>query len=70
MVLLADTWRSVNVLWTGNNMTGICELILRAPDGREQRGLAIIPDEEWCQDYYAKARKRGLEIEMRELNDN
>lgn len=51
-------------------MTGICELILRAPDGKEQRGLAIIPDEEWCQDYYAKARKRGLEIEMRELNDN
>lgn len=51
-------------------MTGICELILRAPDGREQRDLAIIPDEEWRQDYYAKVRKRGLEIEMRELNDN
>lgn len=51
-------------------MDGVYELILRAPDGRERRQLALVPNEQVRQDYYDKARKRGLEIEMREINEN
>ena len=47
-------------------MNGIYELTLRAPDGRERRTLAWFPTEEVRQDYYEKARKRGLEIIERE----
>ena len=43
-------------------MTGIYELTLRAPDGRERQTLAWFPNEQVRQDYYAKARKRGLEV--------
>ena len=43
-------------------MTGIYELTLRTNDGREQRTLAWLPTETVRQDFYAKARKRGLEI--------
>ena len=54
-------------------MTCIYELTLRAPDGRERRMLAWFPTEEVRQDYYEKARKRGLEIindqEFNELNE-
>ena len=51
-------------------MTGIYELTLRAPDGRERRTLAWFPTEEVRQDFYEKARKRGLEIiKNNELNN-
>ena len=43
-------------------MTGIYELTLRAPDGRERRTLAWFPTDEVRQDYYEKARKRGLTV--------
>ena len=43
-------------------MNGIYELTLRAQDGRERRTLAWFPTEEVRQDYYEKARKRGLEV--------
>ena len=43
-------------------MTGIYELTLRAKDGRELRTLAWLPTEAVKQDFYDKARKRGLEI--------
>lgn len=43
-------------------MTGIFELTLRAKDGRERRTLAWFPTEAARQDFYDKARKRGLEI--------
>jgi len=43
-------------------MEGIYELTLRAPDGREQRTLAWLPTEQVLQDFYEKARKKGLEI--------
>lgn len=46
----------------------IYELLLRAPDGRERRTLAWLPTEQVRQEYYDKARKRGLEIIN--LNDN
>lgn len=46
-------------------MNGIYELTLRAPDGRERRTLAWFPTDEVRQDYYEKARKRGLEITER-----
>ena len=46
---------------------GIYEMILRAPDGRERRDLALVPNDRVRQDYYAKARRNGLEIELREL---
>ena len=43
-------------------MTGIYELTLRAPDGRERRTLAWFPTEAVRQDLHEKARKRGLEV--------
>ena len=51
-------------------MTGIYELTLRAPDGRERQTLAWFPTEEVRKDFYEKARKRGLEIEAAELQCN
>ena len=48
----------------------VYELTLRAPNGREQRMAAMVPDDTVRQNYIAKARKNGLEIELRELNDN
>lgn len=47
-------------------MTNVYELTLRAPDGRERRTLAWFPTEGVRQDFYEKARKRGLEIIERE----
>ena len=49
-------------------MNGIYELTLRAKDGRERRTLAWLPTEAVKQDYYEKARKRGLEIIEHELH--
>lgn len=43
---------------------GICELILRTPDGRERRTLAWLPTEAVRQDFYDKAAKRGLAVEI------
>lgn len=43
-------------------MDGIYELTMRAPDGRERRVLAWFPTEAVRQDFYEKARKRGLEV--------
>ena len=43
-------------------MTGIYELTLHAPDGRERRMLAWFPTDEVRQDFYEKARKRGLTV--------
>ena len=48
----------------------VFEQILRAPDGRERRQLALVPNEQVRQDYITKARKNGLEIEMREIDGN
>lgn len=48
----------------------VYEQILRAPDGRERRQLALVPNEQVRQYYIAKARKNGLEIELRKLSDN
>lgn len=45
-------------------------MILRAPDGRERRQLALVPNEQVRHDYYRKAHKNGLEIELRKLSDN
>lgn len=49
---------------------GIYELILRAPDGRERRTLAWLPTDAVREDYYNKARKHGLEVELRDINGN
>lgn len=43
---------------------GIYELFLTAPDGRTRSILAWLPNEQCKQDYYDKARKRGLTIEI------
>lgn len=43
---------------------GIYELFLRAPDGREQRTLAWLPNDQCKDDFFNKARKRGLTIEI------
>lgn len=49
-------------------MTGVYELTLRSADGRERQTLAWLPTEAVRQDYYEKARKRGLEIIEHELH--
>lgn len=43
---------------------GIYEIILRAPDGRTRRTLAWLPTEAVRRDYFTKAAKRGLTIEI------
>lgn len=48
-------------------MTGIYELLMKAPDGRERRTLVWLPTEAVKQDYMNKARKRGLTVEI--IND-
>ena len=50
-------------------MTRISEIILRASDGRERRTLVWFPNEQVRQDYYTKARKRGLEIIEKEISE-
>lgn len=41
---------------------GIYSLTLRAPNGQERKTLAWLPTEAVRQDFYAKARKHGLEV--------
>ena len=55
---------------TKTMINGIYELILRTPDGRERRQLALVPNAPVRQDYIDKARKNGLEIELRNINEN
>lgn len=43
-------------------MKGIYELNLRASDGRERQVLAWFPTEASLQDFYEKARRRGLTV--------
>lgn len=43
-------------------MTGIYSLALRAPDGRERRTLAWLPNEAVRQDFYTKAERNSVEI--------
>lgn len=50
-------------------MKNISEITLRAPDGRERRTLVWFPNELVRQDYYIKARKRGLEIIEKEISE-
>ena len=41
---------------------GVYALTLRAPSGEERKTLAWLPNEAVRQDFYQKARKRGLEV--------
>ena len=43
-------------------MTGIYELTMRAPDGRERCELAWLPTDAIRQDFYDKARRNGIEV--------
>ena len=49
-------------------MNGIYGVTLRAKDGRERRELAWLPTDETRRDFMSKAVKRGLEVEMNEIN--
>ena len=42
--------------------TGVYELTLRAPDGRERRTLVWFPNEAVCQEFYSRAARQGLEV--------
>lgn len=44
------------------HINGICELTLRAKDGRERRELVWLPTDAVRKDFYDKARRNGLEI--------
>ena len=48
-------------------MTGIYELTLRAPDGRERQTLAWFPNDEVRQDFYEKAERKGLTVEENKI---
>lgn len=48
-------------------MTGIYELTLRAPDGRERRTLAWFPTEEVRKDLHEKAERKGLTVEENKI---
>ena len=50
-------------------MNGIYELTLRSPDGRERKTLAFLPTEETKRSLYEQARRRGLEVELREMKN-
>ena len=41
---------------------GVYALTLRAPSGEERKTIAWLPNEQVRQDFYSKARKRGLEV--------
>ena len=45
-------------------MENVYGMTLRAPDGRELRTLAWLPNEAVRRDFYEKARKRGLTVEL------
>lgn len=49
-------------------MADIFELILSAPDGREQRMAAWLPSERARQELYSDADKHGLRVELNKLN--
>ncbi len=46
------------------NNYGIYKLTLRAPDGRERRELAWLPNEMVEQDLIAKYHKRGVSVTL------
>lgn len=43
-------------------MDGLHVFTLRARSGREQTDLWLLPDAAWLQNFYDKARKRGLTV--------
>lgn len=45
-----------------NKNHDIYSIVLRAKDGRERKVLAWIPNQAVREDFYTKARKRGLEV--------
>ena len=45
-------------------VNGVYDLTLRASDGRERRTLAWLPTEAIRQDFYEKARRNGIKIEI------
>ena len=50
-------------------MKNIYELTLRSTDGRERKTLAFLPTEETKRSLYEQARRRGLEVELREMKN-
>lgn len=49
-------------------MNGIYEILLRSPDGTEQRTLVFWPTEEVKQDFLRKAKEKRIEVKV--LNEN
>lgn len=43
-------------------MDGLYGFTLRASGGQERRDMWWLPDASWLQDFYDKARKRGLTV--------
>jgi len=50
-------------------MSGIYELVLKTPDGRERTQWAYLPNESVKQDLLARARRNGLEAELRQIDN-
>lgn len=50
-------------------MSGIYELVLKTPDGQERKTLAFVPTEFVRRDIQEKARRNGLEAELRQMDN-
>lgn len=48
----------------------VCALTLRTSDGQEQTSAAIIPNKDIYQHYLDKAHTAGLEIEIKNIDNN
>jgi len=48
----------------------IYEVLLRSPDGTEQKTLVYWPTEEVKQDFLRKAKAKGIEVEIINQNEN
>ena len=53
-----------------NNISlfGACSVTYRSADGMEHRIAALIPNEKVRQSYYDRARKLGMEVEIKNIN--
>ena len=51
-----------------NSLFGTCSVTYRSADGREHRIAALIPNEKVRQGYYDRAKKLGMEVEIKKVN--
>lgn len=55
---------------SNQSVHGVCSIVYRMADGREQHLAAYIPNEKVRQIYIERARKFGIEIEITPISKN